>query len=593
MSVVVEDNTERMTVKAYKSKSAYTLPMLLCITDGNECSTSSGASSAPFVNVPPLDDGDIAPYLKDGFSDIYITTTISDWEIKINFSNMKESNYNVTIAGYSSDINRQSIFAPIPSSKVQNLTLINCKLSSGIEFDYPIVNLVQITFNITETYKFGENVKLITDALSIDSIFKLNNPPIMNEIFFKPDYTQFFYRYDYTEEITIDSDIYKICMRGDESYSKKLAESHESLLGVESCGWDCRRVCSNRIDSKYFKKLTYLSEHGGTFTINSMSTKVKPIKIIVDPRNPDKYSWSMKGSGWSTKLTDKFVIDNGDHFFKIQISNPGIVENLDIIGSASVLYEVEYAKDQKYCVYDENATNTCKVSSSEFQVVSNEFDNFVDRISETSVAISFDYSANIVEIPKSLFNKKKVTINSTPSSSNIASEITIGFDNTKLDSIYSLTIFDDIRTVYNKDVSATAYFGQFKVNGNWTVDDNWKQHVNVEASQMSCKFQHLEQFKSITITDQLTLTGDLVTEGEEVIVNFTPDGDANDLIAEIKGDVTITIDDNFLKIGKYKFMITHSENYDAYFQVKDDASITINSVVADKNNFVKDRKSVV
>lgn len=82
-------------------------------------------------------------------------------------------------------------------------------------------------------------------------------------------------------------------------------------------------------------------------------------------------------------------------------------------------------------------------------------------------------------------------------------------------------------------------------------------------------------FKDIIIDDQLILSG-AINKGEEIIaIVFKPDDDANDLIAEIQGNVNIKIGKNSIMLESFVFNIIHSDNFDAYFKLKESSNITI------------------
>lgn len=68
---------------------------------------------------------------------------------------------------------------------------------------------------------------------------------------------------------------------------------------------------------------------------------------------------------------------------------------------------------------------------------------------------------------------------------------------------------------------------------------SWKTNINLEVAQLKCEYKDHYNFKSLTVVDQLTVSGDIPTDLGDKTITFKNNADANDLVAKIKSDSNV------------------------------------------------------
>lgn len=121
----------------------------------------------------------------------------------------------------------------------------------------------------------------------------------------------------------------------------------------------------------------------------------------------------------------------------------------------------------------------------------------------------------------------------------------INFDVLKIDKVYSRTIFNDITLKTEALSPISAQFGQLELIG-VKYGPSWKVNVGISVVKLTCAYNNLVNFRDITVTDQLIISGDL--PAEKVRISFINDFDSNDFISDISTNITIKIMKDHLRL---------------------------------------------
>lgn len=117
---------------------------------------------------------------------------------------------------------------------------------------------------------------------------------------------------------------------------------------------------------------------------------------------------------------------------------------------------------------------------------------------------------------------------------------------------------NDVEIDYDSQEDIEVEFGQVRVEQGLSVTSGWTDHLSLIISQLECKYADLLKFKSLTIDDQLNLTGNIDDVNKPMKIVFKKDDDPNDLVADIGGDLTINIGAESIKVGNLEFAIPFS-----------------------------------
>lgn len=561
-------------LKGIVSKLAYDSPAYICITEGIQKCESPIRGKYPFRDITSVPGGDISSFFSNGYKQVFIATTIVDRLITLDLDRLSRNLYNVTIVGqYIYDIRSQfSIKASY--GKVDNLSLNYIVLPGSMDFNVNYLSMRGVVFTKGMKYDF-KNAIVTTDTKAIDSLnnvsltIKINELSLLHHRDYFDNSEYLFSTFD--ESIDIDNDIMSICIHG--RSTRRVTESY----------------CAS-FDSRNYNKFSMMSSNNLVITSRSMTDTFRPVNITFD----SIFKWraftiSLFGDGFSTKLQNKFMINNYQPGLRVIVSKPGQADNFMIYGTGSYLFQVMYGRRQNYCVFTDGAKESCH--SYPYNTIQiNNTENVQEElamIDNVSSQITFDYVDYPIYFSNSFFDSKEVILKTYDWKDSLQ-KIGINFTGRKIDRFYSSTYFDSVNLTYDGTTDQTAYFGQLRFGYEFDTDPNFRKHVSIYASQLVANYKNLYNFKSIEIDDQLNLTGDVPTDGGEISIKFVPDQDANDLVAQLKGNVTIKITKNTLMVGKITYILSHSDNYDAYFYLSNDANIIIDcDVSVTQNDFVK------
>lgn len=570
------DNKDRLKVIAYKAKEAYGSPAYICIMGSRKCNNPPGIKAYPFSDIKEIVDGDISKYVSAGYKSIYISaTTAETYEIELDFDKLKNTNYTITIDGSTVSYIYPKFSILASEGKVFSYSINHVTLYKGVTFNADVLDLMQVKFTKPNLYKFG-SAKITADAESIDSINSVSQTINMKELYIVHNYAYFknsgvqYASYEESVNVVNENSI-EFCATGYYLYfGKKLNEIYKDDYGTSVC-------CT--INPKYVKKIKCMIKAVFYFDVTSLTENINPVEFVVSPLYKESsIDVILGGDGWGTAdMKNKFKINQGKKGVALKVTKPGQAKNIEFNGKGQVLFTIDYGKVQEYCFYKLNSTISCKdkLPNDKIKIQFDEtFNEKLLKIDKNSINANFDNKEEAIQIPLSFLNNKKVSLTTTYGFQ-FPQEIEFDFD-TKLDHLYSMTTFEFVKLNYNKTDDVVATFGQFKIaNQYFKVNDLWKQHVTLNTSQLICTYEQLTNFKNITINDQLIVTGAMSGSIDDVVIDFDQDDDPNDLVADIGGDVHIFISKGAIRIGKYTFKITHSENYDVYFKVIKPSNITV------------------
>lgn len=569
---VSQESTDRLRLSSKKVKPAYGTAVYLCLTKGKtSCNNPPGYDYDPYTLITDITDGDLSKYVATGYKEIYITQSgrRADTEVFIDFDKFKESGYNISIIGSIYDRNKYNIQES--KSKIDNLIVQNIKFSNSITFNMNKLIVKNTQFDSAQSFTFSETTSMDIDVYSLNYLIKvpsisLNELNIVNDPFAIKRNT------DKRDQESVEGVIDSI-----EINDKIISVCNTIKLDDDGVKRQLK-YCSD-ISVQNIKKFNLLSNSTLNFEVVSFPENMIDFKIVTEPFE-NEYSLSLYGEGWDSKITNKIKVSHGERKIKISVSQPNQADNIVFDGKGSQHFAVNYLTPTKYCIYDSTSSPSCYTneSISTIQLENNDqLATIIANIKNISIQFTADSSTKSIVIPFSYLNQKQISLKTTTASSSQMS-YQINFDVTKIDQFYSLTVFDGVTIDTTTDKDVDVYFGQMRLANKVTTSEKWQQKVNMTVSQLVCTYDDLNKFKNIIIDDQLNLTGDIDDVKKAISISFKPDLDPNDLVADIDRDITITIGAELIKIGEYlSFAITHSDNYDAYFRIIKDATITIDS----------------
>lgn len=254
------------------------------------------------------------------------------------------------------------------------------------------------------------------------------------------------------------------------------------------------------------------------------------------------YSWSQtKDSSF------KCYFIHNDLNVKIVLTQPYQPAQLIPVGSGIVTYEDRYDTSVSLCTTLDSDKGICPKGST--YVAYDQLNQKLTELVEDNITIYIkSKSDNYPSIDIYNVNKKAtyfVGLQETSSSPADVIEVTSSKD---VDLTLTTSVFNNI-LVRTTSQTTKIIFGEVRLN-NAAIDSSFK-NVEVTIDDFFCEYKFLSCFKKVTITDNLIINGELATE--ESTVEFIPDNDANDLNATISEDVTLTMGDKSIKIGKTTF----------------------------------------
>lgn len=253
---------------------------------------------------------------------------------------------------------------------------------------------------------------------------------------------------------------------------------------------------------------------------------------------------------------------------KITLTEPYRPAHIIPIGTGSVTYDEQYDSTVSYCVCPESYRASCP---SGIEIVS--FDDINDRISSTlQLNITLFIRSDENEYPSiDLYkaNLKATKFIGLQSSLMIPSDVVEISITGLIDTKVTYCEFSNIR-IKPKSGTTEMAFGELHLSS-IAIDTAFKS-VDITVDDFSVDYESLAFFKSVTITDNLIVDGELAPE--EATVTFIPDNDPSDLKATISSSSSIVLGDLSIKIGKTTFKFGSLEKmYDIVLYAHDSSCI--------------------
>lgn len=247
-----------------------------------------------------------------------------------------------------------------------------------------------------------------------------------------------------------------------------------------------------------------------------------------------------------TKFDPPISIDHSNYPVEIYVNQPYFHNNITITGTGEVSIFVEYETSDKLCVCESDACNNCP--------------------SEAQTHVSFaDLSTKIIENTK--LQLSIVIVGSTAESKpTVTLEAMKYKDITFYGSEAQYLVVDTTKTIDDIRFTSTTFrllnlygtgtgslkFGEV-IFEQCTFDNSF--NIDLSANQLTIQASQLVSLKSISISDNIYISGEL--PASDVIVSFgeTPFAqDLNQLISYVDVPSSdISLEENAIKIGKITF----------------------------------------
>lgn len=548
------DESKRYQIKARIVRTAYTIPVYICISSSYSCGYPPGFNYNPYQSIKDF-DGNISKYIRNGYTQIVIGISQSYRNniLNLNFDSMPKKIYNISIYGSGDENSATQVTLIAKNIEIDQLVTQDVKFNGDHHFNMKSAKFTSTYFFPGYKYTIEENIDISTDLTTLKSLFKIDAEIKLNVLsVFQP-----FGGYNRIDTLNIDLKTFDLCAK-------------------EEYGSDSKCV---KFSSSSIKKLKYKAESKIIITNNAIAKDFLPLTIEVSLKSYKTFNVVLAGKGWNTTIDNKITIEHDVIPVNIMVSEPNQADNIAFSGKGQVLFSIDYGYEKKICVYKEGWGNSCKYDYG-ITAIAND-DQLVEKLlalTDKSITILVEYVDKPVQLPFSFFDLKKVKLQTFNdyNNPNAKQAFEIVFDKTSINQKYSSTIFDTISLQLSENKAVSTQLGILSIKNGLNVTNEWKMNVNLDVSQFECSYDDLKQFKSVKIDDQLKLSGSFPTEGDLIEVTFEPDQDANDLVADIDSDSKIVIGKNSILVNdKIKFNVKHSENYDAYFNLKKSIKLTI------------------
>lgn len=549
---------QKRSVSFSGSKSAYELPLYLCITEydysDDACRQPPGYEQydpedfSPYFFVAYDEHFDLKRYIPQEYKQIIIGVKTPDTDIKFDFSTLNSlKDCDITIYGENDNEYGDQVNFGINTVKgqIKNLTISRVNL---FELNVSSPNLQLLKIKIAEgkmgNLAFDKELNLTIDILTCSSLSALSTKllPVRTNMNLVPIH----YEYPVKSSITIKSDRWVFASEDEESNAEiayKFSDTVPRQLTV---------FVGEPVEIKLSKTK---AESLQGFNITTVASH----EIV------------MKESGWNNvKFSPNIVIDHGKHILPFKLTQPYQIDYVTFVGDSLVDFSISYSGDANVCVSSPNSTQKC--DDSKHIVASNDenLTSSLESLAKTKYELNFE-SGTTGTLNFSFLNQKDVLLTSFPDSSK--NEVIINFDTNKVNKIYSKTVFNNMKLNLHPESAVSVEFGQLELV-DVEFDPKWATYVDLSVAKLTCTYEDLTNFKSILITDQLNMNGDLPTK--DVKVKFINDYDANDLIANLTTDVTINIHKGHFTLGKLEVEMTQSSNYDVFLHAESPLTITFN-----------------
>lgn len=425
--------------------------------------------------------------------------------------------------------------------------------------------------------KFTKSQKLECLSISFDTVDFANKDL---EITFIPN-----------SQVTMDSDTIYLMKSGTRFYDLVVVSdsaiwtTSTSTITIKDTMFSLTYLTQEPYDLPYDKvdNLVLRSARGETFRVvfdDSLKTEertLKPFKIEVTRAT------TVKVTGDSSLVTypSKIIVDHSTFPLEVTYTRPDQGAHFYSEGTGTVSEILEYENPYTLCVYrtdntkcpaDADATTTVDELATTMTNLKNTEDifNINLKIADSTVSDSF-------LIPVDLFDSILCLVDPCDDTGIAYIELE---QTTGVSRIYVTSTTFTKANIKVKAEIESLQFGELHFN-DCSFDTSCKS-TELRADDIFCLYSVLIYWSQLTISDNLRLTGTIPTDPTQATnIHFTPDENANDLVAEISGVSTfdLAINPGTLNMGALTFYISRSRNYDALLNLVDTAGtdgITLN-----------------
>ena len=437
-------------------------------------------------------------------------------------------------------------------TNVKYLKVIGTKFTKNQKIPVPEIVFDTIEFDSTSPclLTFNEGSTLNVDS---DTLYLMNSNTKFYHLIVTSDSLKVSGRE--ATHVDVGSDSYSITYQGQTPYS--LAYSRFDTLVLQS-----------NEGEPYI--ITFNDDVTSSTTPKSFNLSVtQDTEVAINGKNPGIH------------FDPKIVINHNDAALTLTFTRPDQGDFIQLTGTGIQQILFDYKNIANYCVYNSEETECDSVIADSLKNVSyEEFENSFNSdlkndINNLNLYIAGSSSSRKFLLNVDLMNAIKCNISSatTGSPNYVQLSQTTGVQNISI----SYISFDNSHISVSSGISEIR-FGEVVFN-NCQFDQSCS-NAKLTVDDLSCQASFLPYWKSYYVQDNLYLTGSLHEVAEEREIELGLDENANDLRAEIGGNLSIIMDTNSLSIGNVKFIINRSPNYDALFYVIDSPTtphIQINS----------------
>lgn len=425
-------------------------------------------------------------------------------------------------------------------ANIASLTLIKTKFAKAQTLETNLITFDTVKFASKDFVITFRDTSLVT--MDSDTIYLMSTDQVFNNL-------------------TIISDPYKVSSYKETSIT--LFKTSYQLLYPDQTPYDLS-----------YDKVNYLtvkSNNGEEFLVTfdaSLKTEASTLKQFTIQVSKDTKMF-VKGDAKQVTFPDKVIVDHGDAKLVVSYSRPDQSRHFHSIGAGTVSEVLDYENQYLLCAYSTSSTK-CSSEAKENVMMTELSTKLTSLITNEDVfniklTVADSSAADKLALSLDLLNSILITIE--PCDSAEIAYVTLE-QTTGITEIYSSA------AVFNKvnigSSSETISFGELRFN-DCEFDANLK-NVELKADDIFCQYLELCNFKNISISDNLVLTGAIPTdEAKKADIFFQPDENANDVTAEITGvsELNVAINPSTLKLGAITFHIFRSRNYDALFNLID------------------------
>ncbi|OHT02225.1 hypothetical protein TRFO_30741 [Tritrichomonas foetus] len=303
------------------------------------------------------------------------------------------------------------------------------------------------------------------------------------------------------------------------------------------------------------------------------STSIPSFSVTVDVFNMKDTAYTYKSTlylyNWSIVTSSyKVIFDHDDFPLTVVLNEPLIPDQLAFAGKGEISYVNNYTNKISVCSCVGNECETECAGYNQTMTFS-QLELFLDETKynyiDVKIVKSTDWTP--IKITTSCLDSKTVMITCTNRYQEVHIDGTKELQHPKLSTtrFSNLTLF-----FYASNENSKATFGELYLHD---IDlENWN-NVDVTVDDLICDYKTLMNFGNIKVMDSCTLDGKLPTTEKEI--SFVADDNSEDLKATIEENTEVIVGKNYVKIGKLKFLIQHSDMFDIILTFSDNLDVKI------------------